>query len=65
MLIDDLKSRNLWHLGRIVTTYPDKDDNVRMVDVKVNKDKRDLSTTILKRPITKIILLRKGDEYAT
>src|SRR5215469_2118078 len=59
LLIDDLKTRNMWPLARIVKTYPDKNNNVRMVDVKVNKDKRDLSTTILKRPITKIILLRR------
>jgi len=65
LLIDDLKTRNMWPLARIVKTYPDKNDNVRIVDVKVNKDKRDLSTTILKRPITKLILLRKGNEYAT
>jgi len=65
LLIDDLKTRNMWPLARIVKTYPDKIDNIRVVDVKVNKDKKDLSTTILKRPITKLILLRKGDEYIT
>ena len=59
LLIDDLKKRNMWPLARIVKTYPDKNNNVRMVDVQVNKDKSDLGTTILKRPITKIILLRR------
>ena len=39
-----------WPLGRLVNTYPGKDDIVRVVDVKTSRG-------VYKRPITKIALL--------
>ena len=62
MFVDDMKPRNIWNLGRIVKTIEDEDKKVRVVEVKINKDKNSLDTTILKRPITKLILLKRNNE---
>jgi hypothetical protein len=62
LLVDDFKPRNLWQLGRIAKVYKDDLGKVRVVDVKVNRDKTTLDTIILKRPITKLVLLRKHED---
>ena len=48
--IDDSTPRNCWPMGRIVTTFPDKQGMVRTVMVKIDKN-------IVKRPISKLSLL--------
>ena len=62
MVVDDMKPRNIWNLGRIVKIIEDEDKEVRVVEVRVNKDKNSLDTIILKRPITKLILLKRNHE---
>ncbi|XP_071118402.1 uncharacterized protein [Haliotis cracherodii] len=39
--------RGVWPLGRVLKTYPGKDDHIRVLDVQVGK-------TVVKRPITKV-----------
>ena len=48
--IDDSTPRNCWPMGRIVTTFPDKQGMVQTVMVKIDKN-------IVKRPISKLSLL--------
>jgi len=62
LLIDDLKPRNMWNLGRIEKVYKYNSRNERIADIKVNKTKSTLETTIPKRPSHKLILLRRKPE---
>ena len=66
LAIDVDTPRNQWPLGRIVHTKPDKDGNVRSVDLRVSKCQNsqlnDFSTRIITRPINKLILLRRVNE---
>ena len=68
LLTDQLLPRNQWSLGRIIAIYPDKDNNVRVVRVKVAKyknakyDKLSFGVTELDRPITKLILIKPTEE---
>lgn len=41
---------NQWEMGRIEKTFPDKDGNVRVVDVRTK-------TSVYRRPITRICVL--------
>jgi transposase InsO family protein len=50
LLADDDGPRNSWPLGRIIATYPGKDGQVRVVDVKTAKG-------TYRRPVIKIIPL--------
>jgi hypothetical protein len=50
LLADDDGPRNSWPLGRIIATYPGKDGQVRVVDVKTTKG-------TYRRPVVKIIPL--------
>lgn len=54
LIKDDTAPRNVWHMGRIVKTEPDSKGLVRSVVVKT-------STTELRRPVHKLILLVKSD----
>ena len=55
LIVDDNLPRNVWSLGRIIKTYPDAQGLVRSVSVQTK-------TSVYKRPITKLILLRGCDE---
>jgi hypothetical protein len=50
LINDDNMSRNTWHMGRIIDTFPSKDGLIRTVLVKT-------STSKLRRPIQKLSLL--------
>ena len=46
--------RNQWPLGRVIKTFPGKDDLVRKVEVRVRKD--DKMTSYI-RPVTELVIL--------
>ena len=47
--------RNVWSLGRVTRTYPDKHGVVRSVPLKTHASE-------LRRPIHKLVLLLSADE---
>ena len=57
LLKEDNVTRNEWPMAKIIETFPSDDGLVRSVNLKLSK-----SHTILKRPITKIILLLESEE---
>ena len=65
LVMDQQLPRCQWPLGRVTNVTKDKWNRVRVVDVKVQKtdDKNvnQLKTTVVKRPISKIILLKTVD----
>ena len=77
MLTDGNHFRCQWSMGKILKTYPGKDDLVRTVDVQVEtsiipgncNSKKQLvkdittKTSVYRRPITKLALLLAVDEY--
>lgn len=68
VLITDFQlPRNLWPLGIVVEAYKDKNSNVRIVKVKISRCKNgiisNVSTTIIERSISKIILLKSVGTY--
>lgn len=66
LVVDQQAPRNLWPLARIVNVYPDKYDNVRFVDVALAKNRElgkiKFGTVVIKRPITKLVLLRSVED---
>ncbi|XP_064647035.1 uncharacterized protein LOC135499916 [Lineus longissimus] len=54
LLVDDRLPRNLWPLGRVIETMPDRQGYVRSVKVKTQ-------TNVLIRPISKLIILLEMD----
>ena len=54
-IVDDSLPRFKWTIGRVVETFADKHGLVRIVNVKT-------STTVLKRPISKLCLILNSDE---
>ena len=50
LLVDSDSPRNVWRMGRVVNVYPDAKGQVRVAEVKT-------STGILKRPISKLVLM--------
>lgn len=62
LVMDSQLPRNQWPLGRIIDVLSDKYGNVRVAKVKVAKCKdsslTNFGTTVLERPIVKLILLR-------
>lgn len=62
VLVTDVSlPRNFWPLGRITEIFPDRKGLVRSVSVRISKcknsDTKDFSTSLLYRPVSKIILL--------
>ena len=55
LIVDDSLPRSKWTIGRVVETFMDKHGLVRTVNVKT-------STTVLKRPISKLCLILNSDE---
>ena len=64
LVTDQLLPRNHWSLGRIVRVKVDKDGCIRVAHVKIAKYKdgtsTTLGTTIVERPVIKLILLRSS-----
>ena len=62
LVMDSQLPRNQWPLGRIVETNIDRHGLVRSVSVKVsrcrNGNLKDFSTSVIDRPVSKLILLR-------
>ena len=54
LVVTENYSRNQWPLGRIQEMFPDKREFVRKVKVSVK-------STILERPVDKIVLLVEED----
>ena len=59
LVLDKDLPRNKWAKGRVVEVFPGEDKLVRHVDVKVGPN------TILKRPITKLVVLAPADSSDT
>ena len=59
LVLDKDLPRNRWSKGRVVEVFPVEDGLVRHVDVKTS------AKTILKRPITKLVLLAPADNCST
>ena len=57
LVVEKDAPRNRWLKGRVVKAYPSEDGLVRHVDVKVAG-----SGSVLKRPITKLIILLQADD---
>ena len=55
LLVDNTAPRNHWKLARVIDANPSPDNLVRSVKIKVSS--KDSGTTILDRPIQKLILL--------
>jgi len=66
LVVDQLLPRNMWCVGRVVSVKADSHGSVRSAHVKVSKHKsgKDLkmSTTVLERPVSKLILLVDSTE---
>ena len=65
VLVSDIQlPRNQWALGRVETVKSDRFGKVRSATVKISKSKYGptFSTSIIERPITKLILLRCFNE---
>ena len=66
---DDNSPRNCWKIARVEETYPDDDDLVRKVRLKIadrnlddNGLPRELATSLY-RPVQKLVLLLSHEEY--
>lgn len=53
LVVDDNSPRGRWSLGRVVNTFPGRDDRVRIAEMKTN-------TSTLVRPISKLCLLEEA-----
>lgn len=65
VLVNDISlPRNHWPLGRIIEVFKDKEGFVRSVNVKISKCRnanlKDFSTSVVKRPITKLTLFKSN-----
>ena len=56
LVLDKDLPRNRWAKGRVVEVFPSEDGLVRQVNVKTGVN------TVLKRPITKLVVLVPADE---
>ena len=56
LVIDENAKRGQWKMAEVVKTYIGDDNLVRVVDVKISNGQ------ILKRPVTKLVLLMKNTE---
>ena len=56
LVVDEATSRNMWPIGRVVETFPGKDDLVRTARVETK-------TSLLTRPIDKLCLLEEAGQY--
>ena len=56
LIIDEKEKRANWKMAEIIQVYPGDDDIVRVVDVKLSGGQ------VLKRPVTKLVLLMKRGE---
>lgn len=56
LVVGESRKRGSWKMAEVVKLYPGKDDLVRVVDVRFADD------IVVKRPVTKLILLMKGSE---
>ena len=66
VLVVDLNyPRNQWPLGRVISTKSDKWGTIRSAEVKVAKCRNgilsDFSTTILQRPVSKLVIITCND----
>lgn len=68
LVVDQKLPRNNWCVGRIISLKVSNDGLVRSVNVRVAKYIEDknfkIGSTILERPVNKIVLLQAEDEYA-
>jgi len=55
---DDNLPSNEWRLGRIDSVFPGADGNVRVVDIRTTRG-------IVKRPVTKVVLLPRDPSKTT
>lgn len=66
LVMDIQLPRNQWPLGRIMEIIADRSNLVRSVKIKIsrckNRNLQDFSTTVITRPISKIICLRHCEE---
>ena len=60
LVVEKDAPRNRWLKGRVAEVFPDKDGLVRQVDVRIAG-----SGTVLKRPVTKLIILVQADDSAS
>ena len=60
LIVDNSLPRSKWTIGRVVETFTDKHGPVRTVNTTLLKT----STTVLKRPISKLCLIPNSDEGA-
>ena len=67
LLVDENLHRNLWSLGRIEKVHEDRLNRVRVVDVRVSKLRGELKTksTVVQRPIAKLVLLKTHEELSS
>ncbi|KAK6164999.1 hypothetical protein SNE40_023747 [Patella caerulea] len=56
LVVDENVKRGKWKLAEIINTYTGDDNLVRIVDVKFSDG------NVLKRPVTKLVLLMKNEE---
>ena len=54
LLTDNDMPRNLWRLGRVTNVFPDDKNLVRTVEIKT-------SSSTMRRPITKLVLLNSSE----
>ena len=57
LLKDESSNRNCWPMGRIIETFPDNKGIVRHVKLLVKSATGDTKLSMLKRPISKLVLL--------
>ena len=55
LIVDERVARNVWSLGRVVDVHPGADGQVRSAKVAT-------TTTVLDRPIDKLVLVLENEE---
>ena len=55
IMLDESQHRMHWHLARVTKVYPDRNGEVRFVDLKT------AITDRIQRPVTKIVLLEAAE----
>ena len=60
MVVDNLTPRGAWHKGVVTAVTRDKTGHVRSASVKISRRNQD-GTTVIQRPITKLVLLKKAE----
>ena len=56
LIVDDNSKRSQWRMADVVETFPGKDNFVRVADIRLSDG------NILKRPVTKLVILMKEFE---